>query len=234
MPQLQQVTFPSASSEPIQLEGMLHAAEGEGPRPAAVICHPHPLGGGNMHNRVVSTLARSLAASGVTALRFNFRGVERSGGSHDYGRGERADVAGALDWLQLQPQVDLWRLSVVGYSFGAWVGLAHAQGDLRVVGVAAVGLTAWHFDADFARSHVLAELGTDRWEFDPDFLQSFARPKLFVAGEFDDFAPLAPLRRLVDGLPSPKVLHIVRGSDHFMQGYEVEVGNVVAEFVAGL
>jgi alpha/beta superfamily hydrolase len=187
-----------------------------------------------MHNRVVSTIARSLAARGVTALRFNFRGVERSGGRHDYGRGERADVAGALDWLQAQPGVDLWRLSVVGYSFGAWVGLAHAQDDLRVVGAAAVCLTAWHYDSDFARSHALAGLGTDQWAFDPDFLRAFARPKLFVTGEFDDFAPLPILRRLVDRLPSPKVLHIVRGSDHFLQGREEEVGNVVAEFVAGL
>jgi alpha/beta superfamily hydrolase len=187
-----------------------------------------------MHNRIVSTIARSLAARGVTALRFNFRGVERSGGQHDYGRGERADVAGALDWLQAQSGVDLWRLSVVGYSFGAWVGLAHAQDDLRVVGAAAVGLTAWHYDVDFARSHTLAELGTERWKFDPDFLQTFARPKLFVAGELDDFAPLPVLRRLVDRLPSPKVLHVVRGSDHFMQGHEKEVGDVVAEFVAGV
>ncbi|MFN2182909.1 MAG: alpha/beta hydrolase, partial [Anaerolineae bacterium] len=77
---------------------MLHRAEGEGQHPAAVICHPHPLGGGSMHNGVVRAIARTLVSSGVVALRFNFRGVGASEGTFDNGVGERDDVAGALDW----------------------------------------------------------------------------------------------------------------------------------------
>jgi alpha/beta superfamily hydrolase len=187
-----------------------------------------------MHNGVVSAIARSLAARGVMALRFNFRGVERSGGQHDYGGGERADVSGALDWLLAHPNADPLRVSVVGYSFGAWVGLAHAQTDPRVMALAAVGLAAWHYDVDFARSQVLPELGTENWEIDPDFLRSFIHPKLFVTGEFDPFAPLQTLRGFVERLPPPKTLHVVRGADHFLHGREKEVGEIVAGFVTGV
>jgi len=234
MAHLKPVLFRTAESTPLALEGLLHLPAGGGPRPAAVVCHPHPLGGGTMHNAVVAAIARSLAERGIVALRFNFRGLGRSEGQHDYGRGERADVAGALDWLLSQPEVDPQRLSVVGYSFGAWVGLSQAQDDPRLAAAVGVALTAWHFDAAFARSHALPELGADRWTFDPAFLQSFRRPKLLVSGEFDSFAPLSAVRNFVSQLPPPKTLHIVRGADHFFGRQEVTVGRVVAEFIAGL
>ena len=234
MEKLKPVTFPSAGSHPVQLEGMFHLLEGEGPWPAAVVCHPHPLGGGTMHNSVVTVIARALAAGGIMALRFNFRGVERSGGEHDNGRDEQADVAGALDWLLAQPGVDPRRVSMVGYSFGAWVGLSHAQADPRVAAVAAVGLVAWRFDADFYRLRAGRDSGVQTWQFDPDFLRSFTRPKLFVTGERDAFAPPEALRGLVGRLPPPKSLHVVPGTDHFFWGREQEAGRLVAEFIAGL
>jgi alpha/beta superfamily hydrolase len=211
---LLRVSFPSAGSNPVQLEGRLRPVEGEGRWPAAVICHPHPLGGGNMHNGVVVAIARALAARGVMALRFNFRGVGDSEGQHDYGRGERTDLAGALDWLLTRPEVDAGRISVVGYSFGAWVALAHAQTDARVAAVAAVSL--------------VAEYG------DVDSMQSFAGPKFFVTGESDALAPPDALGELVDQLPPPKTLRLVPGADHFWWGREQEVAELVAGFVAGL
>jgi alpha/beta superfamily hydrolase len=167
-----------------------------------------------MHNGVVVAIARALAAGGVMALRFNFRGVEGSGGQHDHGRGEQTDLAGALDWLVAQREVDPGRISVVGYSFGAWVALAHAQTDARVAGVAAVSLVAESCDADS--------------------LQSFARPKLFVTGEYDQLAPPGALGKLVDRLPPPKTLHLVPGADHFWWGREQEVAELVAGFMAGV
>lgn len=187
-----------------------------------------------MHNGVVSAIARVLAARGIMALRFNFRGVGSSTGQHDYGRSERDDVAGALDWLLAHPSIDPRRVSLVGYSFGAWVGLAQAQNDIRVTAVAAVGLAAWHYDVEFARSHALPDLGTERWEFDPDFLQACERPKLLVIGESDAFAPLYLLRSFVGGLPPPRTLRVVRGSDHFFFGREQKVADIVAEFISGL
>jgi alpha/beta superfamily hydrolase len=233
MQKLVPVTFASAGSHPVQLEGVYQLPEGEGPWPAAVVCHPHPLGGGTMHNSVVTAIARALAAQGVLALRFNFRGVERSGGRHDNGRGEQADVAGALDWLLAQPGVDPRRVSVAGYSFGAWVGLSHAQADPRVMVVAAVGLVAWRFDADFYQLRASRDSGVQTWQFDPDFLRSFTRPKLFVTGERDSFAPPEAMRGLLDRLPLPKSLHIVPGTDHFFGGCEQIVGRLVAAFIAG-
>jgi len=249
LPSLKSVAFPSRGTPAVLLEGMFHSLEGEGEWPAAVVCHPHPLGGGTMHNAVVSALARALAARGVMALRFNFRGVERSGGEHDNGRGEQADVAGALDWLLAQPGVDPWRVFVVGYSFGAWVGVNHAQSDPRVTAVATVGLVAWHYDIDFFRSQTRPDLRSTQClrtvqaaslavveleQYDAAFLQSFTRPKLFITGENDPLAPPAVLRRLVDRIPEPKRLHVVPGADHSLRGREQEVGKVVAEFLAGL
>jgi alpha/beta superfamily hydrolase len=208
------ISFPSAGSKPVQLEGRLRQMDGEGQWPAAVICHPHPLGGGNMHNGVVVAIARALAARGVMALRFNFRGVGGSEGHHDHGRGERADLAGALDWLLTQPEVDPGRISVVGYSFGAGVTLAHAQTDARVAAVAAVSLVTEYCDIDS--------------------MQSFTRPKFFVTGKYDQLAPPDVLGELVDQLPPPKTLHLVPDADHFWWGREQEVAELVAGFVAGL
>lgn len=234
MASLTPVTFPGTGSHPVQLEGLFHHPDEEGQRPAAVVCHPHPLGGGSMHNNVVTAMARALVARGVLALRFNFRGVGKSGGEHDNGRGEQADVAGALDWLLAQPGVDPWRVSVVGYSFGAWVGLTQAQNDARVAAVAAAGLVAWRYDLDFYRATSQPGRNADTWQFAPDFLQSFARPKLFITGEGDPFAPPSALRDLVNRLPPPKTLHALPGTDHFFWGREREVGDLVADFITGL
>lgn len=187
-----------------------------------------------MHNGVVTAMARALVEKEVTVLRFNFRGVGLSGGQHDNGRGEQADVAGALDWLLAQPGVDPGRVSVVGYSFGAWVGLAHARADPRVGATAAVGLVAWHEDAASRRARVRADGRTAIGQFDPDFLQSFRRPKLFASGEYDQFTPPEALRSLVDRLPPPKELHILPGTDHFFPGREREVGELVAGFLSAL
>ena len=214
MDTLQRVSFPSAGSNPVQLEGKLHPVGREGQWPAAVICHPHPLGGGNMHNGVAVALARALAAREMMVLRFNFRGVGGSEGQHDYGCGERADLAGALDWLLARPEVDPGRVSVVGYSFGAWVALAHAQTDARVAAVATVSLVAEYCDVDS--------------------MQSFAGPKFFVTGESDTLAPPDALAELVDQLPLPRTLRLVHGADHFWWGHEQEAAELIASFLAGL
>jgi pimeloyl-ACP methyl ester carboxylesterase len=122
-------------------------------------------------------------------------------------------------------------VSLVGYSFGAWVGLTHAQADARVAAVAAIGLVAWRYDADLYR------LGTDPdqdialGQFDPGFLQTFTRPKLFVVGEHDSFATPENVQTLVDRLPDPKLLRIIPGTAHFLLGHEQEAGHLVAEFL---
>lgn len=223
------VTFAAASSRALRLEGFLHDVEGDGQFPAAVICHPHPLGGGSMHNGVVVAIARALASMGVLALRFNFRGVGDSEGVHDNGRGERDDVAGALDWLRAQPAVDPWRVSLVGYSFGACVGLAYAHADPTVSAFAGVGLAIEFCDPDVMRP--FTERGQD---LSQSVSGSLACPKLFITGERDQLAPPGELLKLVQRLPVPKSVQIVPGADHFWWGSERKVGELVADFISGL
>lgn len=230
MSRIESVTFPSGGQNPVTLEGIFHVQDGPGQWPAVVLCHPHPLGGGTMHNGVVKAIAHALAESGALALRFNFRGVEGSGGRYDRGRAEQEDVAGAVRWLMKQPEVDSWHVSVVGYSFGAWVGFTYARSDPRIAAASGVGLVPWGYDRDVTQSDLM---GKNR-HFDPEFLASFTRPKLFVSGEDDQFTSPGNLRELVDRIPPPKTLHILSGTDHFFVGREKDVASLVADFITSL
>jgi alpha/beta superfamily hydrolase len=202
--------FPVGGEQAIQLEGILHHPGGDN-LPAAVICHPHSLYGGSMDVSLVVSIAQTLAERGIMALRFNFRGVGQSEGAFGDGVGELDDVAGAVDFLLREEGVDAERLYLVGYSFGAWVGLHHAENDPRICGVVAIGLPMGRLEEDF--------------------LSSYAKPKLFVAGENDSICLPGTLRRFVEGLPAPKELRILRGTDHFLIGRENEVAEAVADFI---
>ena len=209
------VTFNSREVSPIKLEGILHLpVSKEGKRPGAVLCHPHSLYGGSMEVPLVVAIAEELAQRGVVALRFNFRGVGRSQGYYADGEGEMADVAGALDFLEEQESVDKERLYLVGYSFGAGVGLRHAEQDPRIAAVAVV-------------APYLENPGES-------LLRSYTKSKLFLAGEGDTVCPTEWLRAFVASLPGPKELCILPGTDHFFWGREREVARIVGEFIAGL
>ena len=202
----------SKKEEAIQLEGALHHPGGMN-LPAAVVCHPHPLYGGSMDVSLVVSIARTLAARGIIALRFNFRSVGRSEGRFGKGVAELDDVAGAVDFLVQEEGVDQGRLYLVGYSFGAWVGLHHAEHDPRICGVVAIGLP----------------MG----QSEEGFLSGYTRPKLFIAGEGDSVCPPDILRRFAEGLPPPKEVRILRGTDHFLMGREKEVAEAVVDFIEG-
>jgi alpha/beta superfamily hydrolase len=207
------VTFNSREASPIQLEGILHLPAGkEGKGPGAVLCHPHSLYGGSMGVPLVVAIAEELARRGVVALRFNFRGVGRSQGTYADGEGEMADVAGALDFMEGQKRVDREKLSLVGYSFGAGVGLCHAEHDPRITAVAVV--------APYVENP------------SESLLRSYTKPKLFLAGEGDTVCPTEWLRAFVAPLPEPKELRILPGTDHFFWGREREVAEIVGEFIA--
>jgi len=210
------ITFNSREASPIQLEGILHLPAGkEGKGPGAVICHPHSLYGGSMEVPLVVAIAQELAQRGVVALRFNFRGVGRSQGAYADGEGEMADVAGSLDFLEGQESVDSERLYLVGYSFGAGVGLRHhAENDPRIAAVAVV--------APYVENP------------SESLLRSYTNPKLFLAGEDDTVCPIEWLRAFVAPLPEPKEMRILTGTDHFFWGREREVAEIVGEFIASL
>lgn len=180
-----------------RLEAVLMQPAGA-PRAAAVVCHAHPLHGGIMHYKVVFRAAKALQAHGLAVLRFNFRGVGRSQGAHDHGRGEQDDVSAALD--ELQGRFPRLPLVLGGFSFGAQMALRLGTRDGRVAALFALGFP-------------LAQAG------DASFLDGCRLPRLFVQGEHDEFGGAAQVRELVERLPEPKTLVIVPGSDHFFSAH---------------
>ena len=172
---------------------------------AAVVCHPHPLFGGTLHNKVVFHTMKALNGFGFPVLRFNFRGTGLSQGEHDQGIGEVADVRAALDWLDAEYHLPLL---FAGFSFGAAVGLRAACADSRVRAVIGVGTPVGPVAADAEEPRV----------YTFDFMQDCAKPKLFVSGARDQFGPRAKLEALLASVPEPKKLVLIEGADHFFQG----------------
>jgi hypothetical protein len=180
---------------------------------AAVVCHPHPLFGGTLHNKVVFHAAKALHGFGWPVLRFNFRGTGLSEGAHDNGQGEVDDVRTALDWLARE-----FALPIVfaGFSFGAAVGLRAAAGDERVVGLIGLGTPVTPVD-DCA--------------YDLGFLQTCTKPKFFCSGDRDQFGPRTKLEAFVADMAEPKQLTLISGGDHFFEGRLSEMRAVIEEWV---
>jgi len=218
--QEEKVFFASAEAAPLRLEGVLHTALGKVvPRPGVVVCHPHSLHGGSMAVPVITATARELANRGMAALRFNFRGVGLSEGRFGGGVAEVADVAGAIDYLVAREDVDPQRIYLMGYSFGASVGLHHVEGDPRIAAVVALCLP----------------LGaTSIGSLENDFWESCSTPKLFLVGDRDHICPLSELQALVQRLPEPKKLIVLEGADHFLWGREEEVAGAIGDYLEGL
>ncbi|MBI2166384.1 MAG: alpha/beta fold hydrolase [Chloroflexi bacterium] len=208
LPAVEPVHF---SSGLLTLEGALHRPLRASPFPGVVVCHPGPLQGGDMDNNVVMGVTEALVHKGVAVLRFNFRGVGGSQGVHDKGIGEVQDGAAALSFLSLCPGVDGSRLGVAGYSFGARIALAVAQGS----GVKALCL-----------------IGASPRSITDTSMFQIAVPKLLISGDRDGFAPSQELDRMFEGLTGPKEKAWVAGSDHFFGGYEEVVGRLASEFFA--
>lgn len=159
-----------------RLEAILKEPQGA-PRGAAVVCHPHPLGGGTMHNKVVFRAAAGLLDAGLAALRFNFRGVGLSTGTHDDGKAEKEDVRVALDYMAEQyPGLPLM---LAGFSFGSRVGIEAAMNDDRVVRLISIGTPV------------------DKYP-DYDFLVNVRKPILFIHGDNDEYGKLENVKVLVE------------------------------------
>ena len=193
-----------------QLEALLEwPADSALPADGAVICHPHPLHGGAMQNKVAHTLARAAVDQGYAALRFNFRGVGESAGEFDHGRGERDDALAAVAALR---QRCPGRLVVGGFSFGAAVAIDVA----RTVAPAAL---------------VSIAPAVDRWERDDDWVQPDC-PWLIVHGDADELVDVDAVIEFVDTLaPGPELL-VMNDVTHFFHGHLVTLRNEVGEFLA--
>jgi alpha/beta superfamily hydrolase len=194
------------------LEGLIQGRADPPPSRVAVVCHPHPLGGGTLHTKVVHRAARALEASGHRVLRFNFRGVGASAGVHDRGGGEQEDVRAALAAIgALHPGLPA---TVAGFSFGAWVGLRVGADDPRVT--ALVGIAPPVNLYDFG------------------FLTTCPKPKLVVHGTADAVAPFEALLDLYPKLAEPKLLVRLEGGSHLLTDHLDPVEAAILDFARGL
>jgi hypothetical protein len=191
---------PAGRLEALLNEGAPHA------RFAALVCHPHPLRGGSMHNKVIYHAMKVLNdpqwGLGWPVLRFNFRGTGLSQGVHD-GKAEAADVLAALDWLENEFHLPL---VVVGFSFGAAMALsACCRASHSLANVRALALLGLPTHAD----------GRD---FHYSFLKDCSIPKLFLSGADDQFAPYSQLAGIAASAAEPKQLVLLPRADHFFTG----------------
>ncbi len=179
-----------------KLEALLEEPDQGEPAGAALVCHPHPLHGGTMHNKVVHRVARGLRQSGHAVLRFNFRGVNLSEGTHDGGRGEVEDAAAALGFLR--ERYPTLPYTLAGFSFGSRVALRLAQLHPDAARVIAAGLPA-HYP------------GIEK-------LFECPIPRVFIHSVNDSICAPEPVREFYDSLDGPKRMIWIQGQDHFFAG----------------
>jgi len=202
-----QVSFRSGD---LTLEGLL--ANPGGGAPAAVVCHPHPMYGGSMHNNVVEAILAAMWQAGYATLRFNFRGVGASEGEHEGGPGEVEDALAAMSFILAQPGVRKEDAAMTGYSFGAMVALSAGYEQAEIARIVAVALPLAMTDARV-----------------PD---GASKPVLLVSGGRDSYSPVAGLQALASRIGDSARLEIIAGADHFFGGGETELSRVIAAAIA--
>lgn len=194
-----------------KLEAILKPPRVGPARGVALVLHPHPLGGGTMHNKVVFRAAAALNDAGLVTLRINFRGVGQSTGTHDEGYGERDDVGTALGYLTENYPGE--KITLCGFSFGARVGLEVGIDDDRV--------------------NRLISIGTPVDKYDFDFLERCRKPILFVHGAHDEYGNVDKLRELVARVAknAPAELRVIKDAGHFFDDQLDEVKQAITEWM---
>jgi hypothetical protein len=198
----QQVFF---DSDGFSLEGLL---EWKSPDRGIVVCHPHPLFGGDMRNTVVKQVCRICWALGISTLRFNFRGTGKSQGRYDEGIGEQVDVQSAVDFLRRR---EIAQIDLVGYSFGAWVVANSIRKPLPVQQLILVSPPVAFMD--FSTVPSLPNL------------------KLVITGENDEIAPPVRIQKMLFLWNPDAKFEIIRGSDHFYSGCMEQLESVLKSFL---
>ncbi|MGI8470362.1 MAG: alpha/beta hydrolase [Pyrinomonadaceae bacterium] len=175
---------------------------------AALVAHPHPLGGGTMHNKVVFRAAAGLVEARLATLRFNFRGVGNSTGTHDEGRGEQDDIRTALDYLNENYPNE--KITFAGFSFGSRIGAETVLDDARV--------------------QRIISIGTPVDKYDYSFLRACRKPILFVHGDSDEFGSIENLQKLFNSLECEKELIIFENCGHFFDKHLNELKDAVRDW----
>ncbi len=163
-----------------------------------------------MYNVIVASLAQSLCAKGIAALRFNFRGVDMSEGSFDGGAGEIEDAVEAMNFLSLSDNIDSSRIGIAGYSFGAAIALAAAARSNLAQGMVSIACPTRVFNEMSAQELLL--------------------PKLLILGEHDHDFPAQQFKFMARRYNDPKTIEIIRGADHFFGGHVSEVTALATDF----
>jgi alpha/beta superfamily hydrolase len=193
------------SSRARTIEGILEKnSEANG----AVITHPHPLYGGNMHNNVVISITKTYQKMGYTTLRFNFRGVGNSQGSYEDGVGEQEDVRAAISYLT---DSSINQIDLAGYSFGAWVNALAATNNLNLKNMIMVSPPVAFID-----------FGS---------VSNLSRLKLIITGTRDDIAPVEMINQAYPGWNAEAQFEVINGADHFYMGYLDNLEAVLAAYL---
>lgn len=193
------------------LEAIIKEPRGER-RGLAIVCHPHPLGGGTMHNKVVFRIAAGLVDAGLLTVRFNFRGVGASTGEHNEIEGGKEDVREVIEYMMSVYGAE--DVTLAGFSFGSRTGMEVGMADVRVKRLISVGTPV------------------DKYE-DYGFLTQVRKPMLFLHGDADEFGSIENLRPLVEKVASKTdaELALIRGSGHFFDDHLDEVREIVRDWV---
>ncbi len=191
------------------LEALLDLPAGA-PRAGVVFAHPLPIKGGTMHTKVVFQSAKALSRIGCAVLRFNFRGVGRSAGTWDNGRGEMDDYRAAVDFLSARyPDLEVW---AAGFSFGSYIAMTSGADDDRICTL--IGIAP----------------PVNRYEFASVKLST--KPKFVVHGESDELIPLKIVREFYAKLQEPKEFVEIDRANHLFDGQASEVGDALEELLA--
>lgn len=197
------------NSDSLKLEGLMHVPQGA-PR-AAVVCHPHPLYGGSMHNNVVDAVLEALWKLGFATIRFNFRGVGMSEGEHAGGQGEVGDAQAAMRFFLEQPGVKQDGAVMAGYSFGAAVAIRAGAEMTQVGTIVAIALPVAMGDFSAA-----AKSG---------------KRIVLIAGDRDAYCPERSISQFAEQNGAHLDLRIIPGADHFFAGDEQQVTSALQEMI---
>jgi alpha/beta superfamily hydrolase len=204
MSRIKSLTFDGPAG---RLEGILKFHDTQAPKALAVVCHPHPLFHGTMHNKVVFAIAEAFFSLRCEVLRFNFRGVGISAGTHDQGRGELEDTLAAVKYLrERHPGLPC---HIAGFSFGAWIAVEAFRSDFDLASLTAVAPPFKYFD--------------------PKILQTLKRPKLFLQGTADDLCPVEELQAWFPWFAEPKAQVLFEGAGHFFNNHLADLRKTIAE-----
>lgn len=188
----------------LTIEALLYKAS---EKKGVVICHPHSLMGGSMHNNVVETIQEAYASQNISTLRFNFRGVGGSTGNYDEGKGEQEDILAVCEYLNKQ---GITELIFAGYSFGGWVGSKILKTDHHL----------------FSYS-ILVSPPIEYFNFDWNELKN--KIHLMICGDADQFCSLDALIEEAKKINAP--LEIIPGADHFYRGKEKELKRIFQKYI---